>query len=45
MIAGSLPQKQARLVMAWAELHRDELIDNWNLLQSGKKPFKIEPLK
>jgi hypothetical protein len=30
--------------MEWAELHKDELIDNWNLLQSGQKYNKIPPL-
>ena len=44
LIAGSLPQKQRRLVEAWAELHRDELIADWNRLQEGRIPVPIEPL-
>ena len=37
---GALPSKQARLVLAWYELHKEELIDIWN-----KKEFaKIKPL-
>ncbi|MTK11345.1 MAG: DUF4160 domain-containing protein [Clostridiaceae bacterium] len=28
---GELPKKQLRLVLAWAELHQDELKDNWKL--------------
>jgi len=43
-MAGSLPQKQRRLVEAWAELHRDELIAAWNRLQQGRSPLPIEPL-
>lgn len=35
MMAGSLPKRQERLVLAWAELHRDELLNNWERLQSG----------
>ena len=45
VLAGELPRKQIRLVFAWAELHHDELVKDWNLLQSGQLPFKIEPLK
>ena len=41
---GNLPSKQARLVLAWYELHKDELIENWNNLSSGKNFFKINPL-
>lgn len=43
-IGGELPQRQTRLVEAWAELHQEELLDNWRRLQSGRVPFKIEPL-
>ena len=44
LIAGSLPQRQRRLVEAWAELHEDELMRDWNLLLSGHRPSPIEPL-
>lgn len=44
-IAGDLPTRQERLVLAWAELHRDELISSWNTLQGGRPPSKIEPLR
>ena len=43
-IKGSLPSKGARLVLAWYEIHKDELIENWNSLSSGKSHVKIEPL-
>jgi hypothetical protein len=42
---GSLPMRQERLVVAWAEIHRDELRGNWNALRSGHHPAKIEPLR
>jgi hypothetical protein len=45
LIAGSLPRRQQRLVEAWAELHQDELVTAWRLLQNGAKPIPIEPLK
>jgi hypothetical protein len=44
-LAGSLPRRQERLVLAWAELHQDELRSVWQLLQAGRAPVKIEPLK
>jgi hypothetical protein len=32
-------------VEAWAEIHRAELQQDWDLLQSGQPPVKIEPLR
>lgn len=45
LIAGSLPRRQRRLVEAWAELHQAELRSDWQRLQEGRKPARIEPLK
>lgn len=42
---GSLPKKQLKLVLAWAELRQDELKANWKLAMNSELPFKIEPLK
>lgn len=44
IIAGSLPRKQLRLVEAWAELHIEELKNDWEKLQSGNLPDPIKPL-
>lgn len=44
LIAGELPNRQRRLVEAWAELHTQELIDDWVLLQSARAPAAIKPL-
>ena len=44
LISGELPTRQRRLVEAWAELHQAELLQDWQLLQDGRKPFSIEPL-
>ena len=44
-LAGSLPRRQERLVLAWAELHQEELLSNWQTFQQGRPPIKIEPLK
>ena len=45
LVAGSLPSSQRRLVDAWAEIHRDELLQDWNLLQTGRVSFRIAPLR
>lgn len=44
-LGGGLPTAQRRLVEAWAEIHREELQRDWDLLQSGRPPVKIEPLR
>ena len=45
IIEGTIPTKQLRLVLAWMEIHKDELLADWKLCQNGEKPFVIEPLK
>ena len=45
LVAGTLPRQQQRLVEAWAELHQEELKANWDRLQEGRSPSKIEPLQ
>jgi hypothetical protein len=44
LIAGHLPQRQQRLVEAWAELHEAELRAAWALLTEGRRPSAIPPL-
>lgn len=45
MTVGDLPIRQRKLVLAWAELHKDELIADWELASNGELPYSIEPLK
>ncbi|MFW6263139.1 MAG: DUF4160 domain-containing protein [Thermotogota bacterium] len=45
IIEGDLPVKQRKLVSAWIEIHRDELMANWKLAVSGQPVFNIDPLK
>jgi hypothetical protein len=46
LIEGSLPRKALRLVQAWAEKHKDELLINYEQsLTEGGIISKIEPLK
>ena len=39
-VKGSIPTKEARLVLAWYELHKEELLENWDNLSSGKAILK-----
>ncbi|MDR2347301.1 MAG: DUF4160 domain-containing protein [Bifidobacteriaceae bacterium] len=44
VIAGALPAPQLKLVLAWAVIHREELLRDWELTQRHQPPVKIEPL-
>ncbi len=47
ILQGHLPPKALALIIEWASIHREELINNWKDLSiSGNGSFKkIEPLK
>ena len=42
MIVGEMPTKQRKLVEAWIELHREDIIKNHELIMQGKKVNVIE---
>ena len=44
VIRGSLLARQLKLVLAWAELHKDELMQNWELAVDGQELVRIDPL-
>ncbi len=44
ILRGALPARQLKLVLAWNELHRDELMQNWELSKSGRPLNRIAPL-
>ena len=45
VLRGSLPQAKLKLVAAWIEIHREELLADWALAARKESVFKIEPLK
>ena len=45
ILDGRLPRRALELVLDWAELHRQELLDDWSLCQKHDQPRKIEPLQ
>lgn len=44
VIEGALPARQLKLVLAWNELHQDELMQNWELAKQSKPLLQIAPL-
>lgn len=45
VLDGSIPNSKMKLLQAWVELHKDELVADWNLAVSGEQPYKIDPLR
>ncbi|MDQ2760053.1 MAG: DUF4160 domain-containing protein [Actinomycetota bacterium] len=41
----TLGRRQLRFVLAWAELHQRELLENWRLARDGETLQEIEPLQ
>ena len=45
LVEGDMPKRQQKLIAAWAELHRDELLANWELAITEQPLYKIVPLR
>lgn len=45
VIDSTLARRQLRLVLAWAELHQEELAENWRRARAGETLNEIEPLR
>jgi hypothetical protein len=45
LIEGSLPGNKEKLIQAWIEIRREDLMANWQLAVTGNKVFTIDPLK
>ncbi len=44
VIEGNLPSRAEGMVREWAEIHKDELLKNWELIEKEEKLKKIDPL-
>ena len=42
---GRLPRRALNLALDWAELHQDELLTNWHLIEEGRPLSAIRPLE
>lgn len=45
ILEGAIPKNKQKLVDAWIEIHREDLLANWKLLSEGQQFFRIDPLK
>ena len=45
IVHGDFPKRALRHVLEWLDLHKDELLEDWNLIQSGQPASKIPPLE
>lgn len=45
IIKGSMPKRALALVLEWASLHREELMEDWKLCEMKQMPAKIAPLE
>ena len=45
LMTGEMPKRQKKFIAAWAEMHRDELLANWQLAANEQQLYKIDPLR
>ena len=45
VIEGEMPNKQLKMLLGWAALHQDELLENWSLAENTQELCAIEPLR
>ncbi len=45
VLRGGLPRRANSMVIEWAALHQNELLENWELMRADSVPMKIEPLE
>ena len=44
LLTGCLPRRAMKMVYEWLDLHKDELLNNWERLSNSEAPIKILPL-
>ncbi len=45
LLAGVMPRRQQNLIVAWAELHQEELMRNWKSVEQERPLQDIDGLK
>lgn len=43
-LTGSLPRRVINMIYEWLDLHKEELLQNWELLKTSQQPNHIIPL-
>ena len=44
LLAGAMPRRQQHLILAWAELHQQELLENWQRAQDEEVLRRLKGL-
>ena len=44
LLSGAIPPAKAKLVQAWIEIRREDLLADWELAINGQSLFPIDPL-
>ena len=45
ILEGEIPLRQLRMVHVWMDIHREELLLDWDLAVNGEAPFRVAPLQ
>jgi hypothetical protein len=45
IVEGKFPKRAISLVMEWYEIHKIELLQNWELIRTTGDFYKIQPLE
>ncbi|NJM39087.1 MAG: DUF4160 domain-containing protein [Akkermansiaceae bacterium] len=45
VVAGKFPKRALRAVLEWADLHKEDLLADWNLARLEEPLNPIEPLE
>lgn len=44
IVTGKMSRRALNMLFDWLDLHRDELMDNWNRARNGEPLWEIPPL-
>ena len=44
VVNGSMSKRALKMIFEWLELHKEELLEDWQLARDKKSLLKIEPL-
>jgi len=45
LLEGKFPKNKHKLVQAWIEIHKKDLMSDWYLAVNGQNPLPIKPLE
>jgi len=45
IVKGEMPKRALSMIFDWLDIHKEELLLDWELAKKGEELIKIEPLK